>query len=166
MLTLPRSMLRNGRPSALLCSAFLPHPSLTPGGPSQCLNSGPRSEPGVGEGLGLILDGPSSSHRASCFPPDRVWADFASGIRPSRPIVRGICHSTVLRAAPGPSSAPVVSRKVVLADRRSLRLRDPRLFRAALSLANYPLGKPFGRFYATRRPPRYHSGWREGPRGT
>ena len=41
MLTLPRSMFRNGRPSALWCSAFLPHPSsLTPGGPSQCLNSG------------------------------------------------------------------------------------------------------------------------------
>ena len=68
MLTLPRSMLRNGRPSALLFSAFLPHSSLTPGGPSQCLNSGPRSEPGIGEGLGLFLDGPSSSHRASCFP--------------------------------------------------------------------------------------------------
>ena len=36
----------------------------------------------------------------------------------------------------------------------------------ALLHANYPLGKPFGRFYAPRRPPRYQSGRREGPQDT
>ena len=82
-------MLRNERPSAWWCSAFLPLPSLNPGGPCQCLNSGPRSEPGVDEGRGPILDGLSSSHRASRFPTESRLGRFCSRHSPFAPNCKG-----------------------------------------------------------------------------
>ena len=143
MLSLQRLMLRNGRPSALWCFAFLPLPSLTPGGlVSASIPDLVRSrESAKGGGpfstVCRLLTAPHVS------PHSRGWADFAPAIRPSRPIVRGIRQSTALRGAPGPSSAPVVSRKAVLADRRFLRFRDPRLFRAGTFARDLPFGEAF-----------------------
>ena len=137
---------------SLWVGSFSPSP-LTSGGPSQCLNFGPSSEPGFNRGLGSLFWGYASDlfyfsfPFSLCFRPVPPHSPQGYALPRAVSFPGGIPLRSITQGAPpfvGPLPPPdLVASRPGLVDRALLRLYDPSNFRSGLAI--FMASPTFGR---------------------